>query len=92
MIEDNAFYCIDWDDDNPYLIYGQEDDPEYARLDFKLGPCNEISDNPQIHPNCNYDPDDQFEYLTHSIDLIVLHNNQRFDSHLYDDSKIVRES
>ena len=55
-MKDNAeLYCIDWDDDNPYLIYGIEDDPDYARLDFKLSPCNEISIDPEVFPDCNVD-------------------------------------
>ena len=76
--EKNGFYCIDWDDDNPLLIYGYEGDSDYARLDFRLGPCNEISFTPDIHPECNYDLEKQLEYLSSVIKLNVLHNNERF--------------
>ena len=26
-------YCIDWDDEDPFEIYGNENDDDYARLD-----------------------------------------------------------
>ena len=73
--EEEGLYCIDWDDENPYLIYGIEDDPEYARLDVKLAPCNEIDSDKYIDPACNFDPEKQFDYLSSSVDLIVLFNN-----------------
>ena len=92
MKEESGFYCIDWDDDNPFKIFGTEGDPDYARLDFKLGPCNEIAITPDVHPECHYDPEDQFEYLTNAIDLIVLTNNERFGSNQYGESKIIKES
>ena len=45
-----------------------------------------------LHPECNYDLKDQLEYLSNSVNLIVLHNNERFEAHLYGDNKIVKES
>ena len=76
----NALYCIDWDDENPFLALGNDDDPDYARLDYKLGPCNEIDITPDIHPDCHYEPEDQFKYLSSSINLVVYHNNEHFDT------------
>ena len=40
MSEDKGFLCLDWSDDNPYLIYGQEPNANYAALEVILAPCN----------------------------------------------------
>ena len=47
---------------------------------------------PYIHLECNYNFKEQLEYLTSSLNLIVLYNNERFEAHLYGDKKIVKES
>lgn len=41
---------------------------------------------------CEYDPEKQLEYLSTSISLIMLYNNERFDPTKYGDDKIVKES
>ena len=38
----DSLLCIDWDDKNPYLAYGALSDPDWARLEAILVPCNYI--------------------------------------------------
>ena len=76
----NALFCINWENLNPFSVLGNDNDPNYGRLDFKLGPCNEIDITPDIYQDCHFDPDDQFEYLSSSLNLVVYHNNERFDT------------
>ena len=45
-----------------------------------------------VPENCNAKSEDQFEYLTTSMSLMLLHNNERFDAAKFGDDKIVRES
>ena len=33
-------YCIDWNDDEPIEMIGNETDDDYARLEVVLAPCN----------------------------------------------------
>lgn len=39
------FYCIDWDEDEPFTIYGSEIDEVYQRLEVILMPCNSRYDD-----------------------------------------------
>ena len=31
---DRGFYCLDWDESEPFEIYGNENDDNYQRLEF----------------------------------------------------------
>ena len=78
----DGLWCLDWDDEDPFLIFGQESDADYARLDFKLAPCNEISTTKEtsFSLECNTDKQKQFEYTGETIQLILYHNSERFDT------------
>ena len=39
---ERGLFCIDWDDDDPIEIYGDEIDMNYSRLEILLTPCNYI--------------------------------------------------
>ena len=61
-------------------------------------PCNYIHDDIEknttatVPEDCIIDKELQFEYLTSSISLMLLYNNERFDATKFGDDKIVRES
>ena len=57
---DRGFLCIDWKEEEPYLIYGKEESADYEFLEVILAPCNyvhkEISEHGlPIDPQCIYD-------------------------------------
>ena len=59
--EDRGFLCLDWNDDEPYSIYGHYKDADYQRIEATLAPCNYIHDyisdvGDTIHPECVFDP------------------------------------
>ena len=61
-----------------------------------MTPCNYIHDyigdvGDTIHPECEYDPVKQFEYLS-TIRIVILHNSERFNPEGYGDDSIIRES
>ena len=94
--EDRGFLCLDWDDAEPFTIYGHYRDADYQRLEATLAPCNYIHDyisdvGDTIHPECEYDPVKQFEYLS-SIRIVVLHNSGRLDLESFGEDSIIRES
>ena len=37
---DRGMYCIDWNDDDPIEMIGNETDDDYARLEVVFAPCN----------------------------------------------------
>ena len=49
-----GFICIDWEENDPYITYGREADPNYRGLEVIMTPCNFIGeefdgdDNPRI--------------------------------------------
>ena len=55
-----GFFCVDWDLDDGYELWGDENDDNFIKLDIILMPCNSISDNfgimegenGQIRPEC----------------------------------------
>ena len=95
--ESNGFLCIDWDEHDPVLIFGGTSDAEYQRLEVILSPCSYIhdyiSDNgDSVSPECIRDAAKQFEYVTSSLAMQVLHNSESLDSQKFGSDKIVKES
>ena len=37
---ERGMFCIDWDDNLPYEVYGSELTNDYSRLDIAMVPCN----------------------------------------------------
>ena len=37
-----GFFCLDWDDNDPFTINGNENNVNYSRLEFILVPCNYV--------------------------------------------------
>ena len=72
-----GFYCLDWDDDEPFEIYGRESGSNYQRLEVILVPCNyvhkEISDvGDTVKEECKSDLASQIEYLG-NLNVIIVH-------------------
>jgi len=38
--EANSFLCLDWEDEDPYKLYGKEWDTEWEAIEVILAPCN----------------------------------------------------
>ena len=54
--DNRDFLCLDWDEVEPYIIYGGMEDLNRSTLDVVLAPCNYIHyDGDTIDPICEYD-------------------------------------
>ena len=90
--------CINWKEEDDILLYGKDKDVNHQYIDIAMVPCNYIHDEMDknttatVPEYCNTDSTQQFEYLTSSISLMLLYNNERFDATKFGDDKIVRES
>ena len=72
-----GFYCLDWDDEEPLVIYGNENNDDYQRIDIALLPCNyvhaEFGDiGDFVHEDCIANLTAQQEYLG-NINIIIYH-------------------
>lgn len=95
--EDLDFLCIDWPEDDPYLIYGSTHETNYQLLEFIMTPCNyahkEFSEvGLEVGEECIRDRDQQLEYLTSTLNLRILYNEEIFDPTLFNEDKHVRFS
>ena len=79
-------------------MYGKDKDLNHQYIDIAFLPCNYIHDEMDVNTtwtvpeDCIVDKEKQFEYLSSSISLMLLYNNERFDATKFGDDKIVRES
>ena len=91
------FYCIDWDEEDPYVIYGLEGEANYQRLEMLLLPCNvvmsEIETSPkwEVKENCEGSLEEQIKYVGQS-QVLMLVNKERFMPQKYGDQTISRYS
>lgn len=88
--------CLDWNDDEPLLIYGKERNDEYQRIEIVLVPCNYIHTHlgytgDSIAPECVADLDAQLEYLG-PIDVMLYHTEEHFQYDNYGEEAIVKKS
>ena len=77
--ESSSFMCIDWDEDDPYITYGKESQPNFRGIEVIATPCNfvkeyEVDDDSRIPHDCISDPEEQFKYLGSAFYLNILHN------------------
>ena len=68
-------FCLDWSDD--ILLYGNEKNEEYQRIELVLTPCNYLHthlgfEGDTIHPECVADLEKQIEYLG-PLDFMIYH-------------------
>ena len=94
---ERGFYCLDWEEENPFVIYGSETDGNYQRVELFLLPCSMVgSDLNQVErepnsPNCNPNLEDQINYVGQS-NLLVLVNKEKFNPRGFGDETIERFS
>ena len=72
-----GLFCVDWDDDNPFVLQGNENNFSFATIDILLLPCNYVhSDYGDIgdfvHKDCIANKRAQEEYLG-NINAIIYH-------------------
>ena len=91
-----GFYCIDWDDDKPFEIYGQTSGLNYQRLEAILVPCNyvhkefgEVGD--YVREECKSDLDSQINYLG-NLNVIIAHTTQVFQLDGFGDESVINET
>ena len=66
------FYCLDWDIEDPYEIYGNVADDSYQRVEMLLLPCNVVmsgvgtSPKWEVNENCEGSLEEQLKYVRHS--------------------------
>ena len=63
-----GFFCIDWPEDEPALIYGDTQSNDYQYVDINLVPCNYVhaefgETGDYIREECKSDLESQLEYL-----------------------------
>ena len=91
-----GFYCIDWDDEDSFIVKGNENNVNYARLEFVLVPCNYVHaefgpTDDYIRDGCIADQAAQQKYLG-NLRTMVYHTTERFDINEYNDKAVSRES
>ena len=78
-------FCIDWDDPEvSYDVFGHLSSLDWQWLEFLMTPCNyvhrEAGDIGDFVPSeCITDPEEQFKYLSTSIQMLVLHNSEKIE-------------
>ena len=65
---ERGLYCIDWNDEDPTLIYGKEIYMNYSRLEIIFLPCNYLHNEygfneEKISPDCIADLEQQIKYI-----------------------------
>ena len=83
---DRGFFCLDWDADEPFEIYGSEMEDNYQRIEALLAPCNSINTElgvegltgyDSVDQDCNPSLTDQITYMRES-QVLLLVNQERF--------------
>ena len=90
-----GMFCLDWDSQD-ILIYGNERNDEYQRIELVMTPCNYLHTHlgykgDQIHPECVEDLDVQTEYLG-PLDFVLYHTEDIFVPNGFDENSIKSQS
>ena len=91
------FFCFDWEDENPFEIYGSEVEDSYQRVEMLLLPCNQLGselgkrEGETISEKCNTSLEEQIKYIGQS-QIQVLVNKERFMPLNYGDETVQRYS
>ena len=88
-------FCLDWDSQD-ILIYGNERNDEYQRIELVLTPCNYLHTHlgykdDKIHPECVADLEKQIEYLG-PLDFVLYHTEEVFVPNGFDEHSIRSQS
>ena len=90
--------CFDWkDQDMSYLVYGSTTAPSWSRFELLMTPCNYVHRQAgdygdTVTDECIADAEQQFEYLSTSIEAVALFNHQKLDLQKFGSETIVKES
>mgnify|MGYP001029142513 CR=1 FL=1 len=92
-----GFLCIDWRDEEPLWIFGEENDDEFQRLEVWVLPCNsQYTDTGplpgEISEDCDPSLDAQSKYLANSQILLLVNQMNYNPENFGKDDKIKRES
>ena len=92
--EQRGMFCIDWTDD--LEIYGEEQNPEFQKLEFLFLPCNYIHQidgytGDYVKEECIADLEKQKEYLG-PLDMLIYFNDEEFDQQAFGNEAISRQS
>ena len=93
---DRGFFCINFAENEPDMIFGEFQDDNYYRLEVLLTPCNYLHTSngytaDSISPECIPDLDKQTEYLGSSNWHFYM-NTERINQDKYGDEAISRFS
>ena len=96
---ERGFYCLDWDKNEPFEIFGDENQDNYRRLELNFMPCNSIGTDLGImqgelgvvNSECETSLEKQSEYIGKSH-LLILANMARFRPELYGEKAIEKSS
>lgn len=97
---ERGFFCLNWTDTNePFVIYGTENDDNYQRFELVLMPCNSVSsdvgplqgDLAEISPECHESLDEQARYIGKSH-LLLLFDQVLFHPQNYGKQTLQRNS
>ena len=62
--DERSLICLDWDDNVPLLLYGDENDKSInnaREIEVILAPCNYLpSESSAVSEQCITDPEEQF--------------------------------
>ena len=66
--------CIDWDDENPFVIYGNPDNLYVQSLEIQLVPCSYGGKNGELEipSGCNASLQQQLDYIGEQPQLVIL--------------------
>lgn len=93
----DGMYCLDWTDDvEPILIYGNEKNDEYQRVELVLVPCNYVHtrlgyDGDSVTEECLADKDKMIEYLG-PIEFLMYFTQETFIQKVFDEQTIQKNS
>ena len=88
-------FCLDWSAQE-LLLYGNEKNYEYQRIEIVLTPCNYIHthlgyDLDSVHKDCVADLDAQINHLG-PLDFVLYHTEEVFQPNQYNKDAIKRQS
>ena len=78
-----GFFCFDWEEDNPLVIYGTETADDYHILEMAFLPCNMLGsdlgkrEGEKASETCNESLEEQIKYVGQS-QIQILVNKERF--------------
>lgn len=83
----------------PLVIYGDENDKNYQRIEIDILPCNSLytdlgpifGELDQVGPACVTSLESQIDYLG-QVHLMILTNQVQFKHEEYGENKLVRKS